>query len=209
MRKETEGFRQIFVKYVEQLGWEQVRGAYQGLSACFCHIWDGKNHWQWEREENTYTVCRRNGQIRVFFQGKRVHLSRPVRQRVNISWYLESVRGARWKILQNKVPISTKKETKTRGLFVPSDPQNIASAMATGDAKSWASLHNQNQAPWADSHFTPASSLQPGLKGCNIFFSLGPKNMSYFIFPNKRVSTICYCICLRLNISVTEKYHSL
>lgn len=98
-----------------------------------CH-----NHWQWEREENTYKVCRGNGQIWVFLQGKSVHLSRPARQRVNISWYFEGIRGARCEeSLQNKVPISTEKETKPRGLFVTSNPQNITSTMATGDAQSW------------------------------------------------------------------------
>lgn len=44
-----------------------------------CH-----NRWQWEREENTYRVCRGNGQIWVFLRGKRIYLSRPVRQRANL-----------------------------------------------------------------------------------------------------------------------------
>lgn len=45
MRKETDRFRQIFIKYVEQLGQEQVRGAYQGMSVCFCHIWNGEKQY--------------------------------------------------------------------------------------------------------------------------------------------------------------------
>lgn len=170
-----------------------------------CH-----NRGQWEREENTYRVCRGNGQSWVFLQGKSVHLSRPVRQKVNISWYLEGVRSARWEdILQNKVPIPTEKETKYRGLFVTSNPQYIASTMAAGGAQSCASLYNQSQAPWADFQFTPALCLQPGLKGCSMSLSLGRKNASYFICHNKQVSATWYCYLLEINISVTEKYHPL
>lgn len=99
-----------------------MRGVCQGCQYTFvtsemvrnstCH-----NHWQWEREENTNRVCTGNGHIWVFLQGKTVHLSRPVRQRVNISWYLEGVRGARCEeILQNSLDINRDRNKNQRAL---------------------------------------------------------------------------------------------
>lgn len=167
------------------------------------------NHWQWEREENTYTVCRRNGQIWDFFPGKRVHLPRPVRQRVTISWYLEGVRGAR--CCRIKSWYQQRKKQKREGSLWLQTHRILPLPGQLGMHSP--GLHFTTRTRHLGLTFTPASSLQPGLKGCRISLSLGPKNISYFIFYMlllfKHASTTCYCFLLEIKYFITEKYHSL
>ena len=101
---------------------------------------------------------------------------------------------------QNKVPVSTKKETKTTGLFMTSNTHTIASTTAIRKAvlgfsmpQRAARAGRRRRAPRADFQHTPAPRLQPGLKGCSTSLSPGPKNISHFIFQNKHVSITCYC----------------
>lgn len=99
------------------------------------------SHWQWEREENSYRVCREVLQSALSFppRKKKIHFS--AEQKVNLVWYSRAL-GER-RLWQNKDPISTKKERKNSGVFVTSNTYNIAPTTVISKAQSRATPHHK------------------------------------------------------------------
>lgn len=130
----------------------------------------------------------------VRFSSKdKVHLSQLVGRGVNIGWYLEGARGAKWEeILAEQSPsINEERNKNHRAICDCGLSQHCLCHCGRGGTSLGFPLPRGGRgAPCTSSPMSAAKT-----DGVQHLLSLGPENTSHFILQNKHVSIKCYC-CL-------------